>query len=56
MTVTPDGTGRRERRGYIYSFGRARTCAMADCTTKLSRYNKAAYCWLHDEDGGKRPS
>ena len=53
MTTTPDGTGRREGRGYIFSFGRDRTCAVADCETKLSRYNQATRCWLHDEDPGK---
>jgi hypothetical protein len=54
MTTIPDGTQRRERRGFIHSFGRDRTCAVADCETKLSRYNKAKNCWVHDDEQGRK--
>jgi hypothetical protein len=55
MTMTPDGTARREGRGFVHSFGRNRTCVTTGCTTQLSRYNKAAFCWIHDEEqDGKR--
>lgn len=48
---TPDvapGSARREGRGFISSFGAGRTCAVADCTTALSRYNDKAMCALHE--------
>jgi len=31
----------------VRSFGDARTCAADDCSTQLSRYNPARYCYLH---------
>lgn len=42
-TATPQ-KGRRPRR-----MSEDRRCAADDCTTKLSVYNRASYCWIHEE-------
>jgi len=50
----PDAAGRAEARRslhYVASHGADRTCAAEDCETKLSRYNKAKWCWVHDPTG-----
>jgi hypothetical protein len=31
----------------VRTYGSGRTCAVAGCTTKLSRYNPSVYCSLH---------
>ena len=54
MTTKPDGTARREGRGYIHSFGRDRTCATDACETRLSRYNDATLCWVHAAEQEKQ--
>ena len=36
--------GRRPRR-----MGDDRMCAALDCETKLSVYNRAKFCWIHEE-------
>ena len=49
-----DAAGRAEARRslhYVASHGADRTCAAEDCETKLSRYNKAKWCWVHDPTG-----
>jgi hypothetical protein len=50
----PDATGRAEARRslhYVPSHGTDRTCADGGCNTKLSRYNKSKWCWVHDPAG-----
>jgi hypothetical protein len=49
MTVLQEG----RRRGPnaeppVRSFGNARTCAADGCATRLSRYNPAPCCYLHE--------
>jgi hypothetical protein len=46
-----DGDPRRERRGSVTSYGTGRRCEIPGCTTVLSRYNDAARCWSHANDG-----
>ena len=36
--------GRRPRR-----MAGERMCGAAECETKLSVYNRSAYCWVHEE-------
>ena len=36
---------------YVTSHGTNRVCATEGCDTKLSRYNKATHCWIHDDAG-----
>ena len=43
------GERRRTGRGHIDSFGEGRICAVAGCSTALSRYNPSVACWLHDD-------
>jgi len=38
----------RTGKGHIDSYGPGRVCAVQGCATKLSRYNSASACWLHD--------
>jgi hypothetical protein len=45
------GDKRRTGSGHIDSYGEGRVCRAAGCTTKLSRYNRAAVCWLHEDSG-----
>jgi hypothetical protein len=47
----PDAAGRAEARRslhYVASHGTDRTCEADDCNTKLSRYNKSKWCWVHE--------
>jgi hypothetical protein len=44
---TAPGTGRREGPGQVTSFGVGRSCAVAGCSTELSRYNSRATCSVH---------
>ena len=36
--------GRRPRR-----MAEDRSCSAADCSTKLSVYNRSQFCWVHEE-------
>ena len=44
-TMTASTIGRARRRPKTY--GQGRTCKDADCTVRLSRYNKADFCFSH---------
>ena len=46
-TETP-GQRRRTGKGHVDSYGQGRVCAASGCATKLSRYNPASVCYLHD--------
>lgn len=43
-----DGVARKTGPGFIASFGQGRTCAATGCTTRLSQYNAADRCGVHD--------
>jgi hypothetical protein len=40
--------------GHVESYGDDRVCDAPECSTRLSRYNRAAVCWHHG-DGGFGP-
>jgi hypothetical protein len=44
-TMTASTVGRARRRPKTYASGR--TCKDESCTVRLSRYNKAEYCFNH---------
>ena len=35
--------------GHVKEFGGGRLCESSDCRTILSRYNRDALCWVHDQ-------
>jgi hypothetical protein len=43
------GDRRRTGSGHIDSYGDGRVCRVRGCGTRLSRYNRAAVCWIHEE-------
>jgi len=47
VDAAPDGTARREGRGFVFSYGQGRPCAAQGCPTTLSRYNSRGLCWIH---------
>ena len=51
MSKLPSSRGRPTSGQSVRSFGENRTCATAGCGTRLSRYNPALHCSVHEHDG-----
>jgi hypothetical protein len=47
------GSPRRAGRGFVESYGLGRVCGVLGCTTRLSQYNRASACSLHDEGNNR---
>jgi len=54
MDAAARAEARRSLR-YVRSHGAERVCDHEGCETKLSRYNKARFCWVHDDAGDPKP-
>jgi hypothetical protein len=46
LPIRGNTAGRPAKRSQTYA--RNRTCGNEGCTTRLSIYNRAARCWLHE--------